>query len=162
MPLNVLYPNDTELLKVKKNKSKSSVFVKERVTNRVLTAPFPKLSKMSSAVCFPINSDDSQVDLTRSLPWSSSDAPSIHYNISLWSAHVCFSLMPYGWVSTSEKVGLIVTILHSCSPDDSPQCTSEGGRGQKRSDDAEVSKVCEPRSLEEQIFTLYLTDFCAK
>lgn len=157
MSLNVLFPNDTELLKVKRIKSTSSVFVKERVTNRVLTAPFPKLPKMSSAVCFPINSNDSQVDLTRSpCPEAAVTHTSVHYNISLWSAHVCFSLMPYGWVSTSENVGLIATILHSCSPDDSPQCTSEGGWRQKRSDDAEVSKVCEPRSLkvpyEEQFY----------
>lgn len=85
---------------------------------------------MSSAVCFPINSFDSQagLDVIRSPhPEATVTHTSIRFYISLLFAHVLFSLKSYGWVSPSEKVGLIIITLYSCSSDDSPQHSSEVG-----------------------------------
>lgn len=76
----------------------------------------------SSALCFSVNSCDSQVDVTGSpQPEATVTHNSAHFNISLLFAQACFLLQSRGLALPSEKVGHIITTLHSFSPDDSPK-----------------------------------------
>ncbi len=129
---------------------KISVFVKDNVIQECQSMNHAlSQAPISSAACFPINSFDSQVDVIRSpRPEATVTHTSIHFSVSLLFAHVCFSLQPYGWVSPSEKVGLIITTSHTCSPDDSPQhCGERGASGLKTKEKWWCTKVCATRSL---------------
>lgn len=69
---------------------------------------------MSSVVCFPINSFDSQAGLDAicsPYPGATVTHTSVHSHISPRFAHVWFLLKSYGRVSPSEKVGLIIITI---------------------------------------------------
>lgn len=86
-------------------KYKCSVFVKDGVIQEYQSRNHAlSQAPMSSAACCLINTFDSQVDVTRSpCPEAAVTHTSVHFNISLLFAHVCFSLRPMDWVSPSEN-----------------------------------------------------------
>lgn len=134
--LNVLFPSDTKLLKEQvQNKIQDVTVCKGQYKTRIPEnepRPFPSSDVIISCT-FPCKHfwQSGRYHSFLSCPKARVTHTSVQLSDSLLFVHVCFSLQSYGWVSPSEKVGLIVITLHSCSPDDAPLHSSEKGTGLK-------------------------------
>ncbi len=128
--------------------TKSSVFGKDSVIQQYQSKNHTHSQALkSSAVCFPVNSCDSQVDVIRSPhPEATVTHTSAHSNIALLFSHAHFYFNP---MAESCHLRKLASLSLPCTP--SHQMThlstmGASGLKTKESDDAEVSKICATRS----------------